>query len=163
MKKYILHLLFGLQAIILTLCLTGFVLIKDELLSYASDSVEKTQNEALPDKTGNEIEFEDEQLAISWKNGKQIFESNCTACHALNRKSIGPKLGDLCSKYEASDKDWLKSWIRNSPGMIFLEKDPRAIALWKEYDQAAMNPFPTFTDQQLDDLLFYLSPECFGD
>ncbi|MEM8886467.1 MAG: cytochrome c [Bacteroidota bacterium] len=163
MKKYILPLLFGLQAIILTLCLTGFVLIKDELLSYASDSAQKTQNEALSAKAESEIEFEDEQLALAWKNGKQIFETNCTTCHDLKRKSIGPKLGDLCSKYESSDKDWLKRWIRNSPGMIFVEKDPRAIALWKEYKQGAMNAFPTFTDQQLDDILFYLSPECFGD
>ena len=163
MKKYILPLLFGLQALILTLCLTGFVLIKDELLLHASDSPEKTQNEVLQAKGEIEMEFENEQLALAWKNGKQIFESNCTTCHSLNRQSIGPKLGDLCSKYEASDKDWLKRWISNSPGMIFQDKDPRAIALWKEYNQVAMNPFPYFSDQQLDDLLFYLSPECFGD
>jgi len=163
MKKYILPLLFGLQAIILTLCLTGFVLIKDELLTYASDAPEKTQNEVLPDKDGSEIEFEDEQLALAWKNGKQIFESNCTTCHSLNRQAIGPKLGDLCSKYNASDKDWLKRWISNSPGMIFQDKDPRAIALWVENNKVAMNAFPNFSDQQLDDILFYLSPECFGD
>ncbi|MDW3647225.1 MAG: cytochrome c [Bacteroidia bacterium] len=162
MKNYILPLLFGLQAIILILCLTGFTLLKDELLNQISAPQETSQHATSPEKGGSGIVFEDEQLAISWRNGKQIFESNCTTCHTLNRQSIGPKLGDLCGKYNASDKDWLKRWISNSPRMIFDDKDPRAIALWEANNKAAMNAFPGFSDQQLDDILFYLSPECFG-
>ena len=89
--------------------------------------------------------------------GKQLFNQNCAACHALNRKMTGPALANVESRLaeeEGLDKDWLYRWIRNSPGMI-AEGDAYAVRIYNEYNQAAMNAFPTLSDQDIDDILAY--------
>ena len=53
--------------------------------------------------------------------GKQLFNQNCAACHALNRKMTGPALANVetrLSEDEGLDKEWLYAWIKNSAGMI---------------------------------------------
>ena len=47
--------------------------------------------------------------------GKKLFNTNCAACHKLNKKAVGPALKGVTSKYE---KEWLYSWIKNSSAMI---------------------------------------------
>ena len=47
--------------------------------------------------------------------GKSLFNSNCAACHQLNRKAVGPALRGVTEKY---DKEWLYSWIKNGTQMI---------------------------------------------
>ena len=51
--------------------------------------------------------------------GKQLFNQNCAACHALNRKMTGPALANVETRLaedEGLDKEWLYTWIKNSPG-----------------------------------------------
>ena len=89
--------------------------------------------------------------------GKQLFNQNCAACHALNRKMTGPALANVetrLAEEEGLDKDWLYRWIRNSAGMI-AEGDAYAVSIYNEYNQAAMNAFPTLSDQDIDDILAY--------
>ena len=53
--------------------------------------------------------------------GKQLFNQNCAACHALERRMTGPALAGVATRLsedEGLDCDWLYSWIRNSAGMI---------------------------------------------
>ena len=38
--------------------------------------------------------------------GKNLFNSNCAACHQLNRKAVGPALSGVSEKY---DREWLYS------------------------------------------------------
>ncbi|MDW3650365.1 MAG: c-type cytochrome [Bacteroidia bacterium] len=91
--------------------------------------------------------------------GETLFKANCTTCHpAVTRKGTGPMLKDIHTKY-AGDEEWLGSWIRNSPKMIFVDKDAKAIALWEANNKAAMNAFPTFTDQDISNLLAYIKVE----
>ncbi len=89
--------------------------------------------------------------------GKQLFNQNCAACHALNRKMTGPALANVetrLAEEEGLDKEWLYSWIRNSAGMISAG-DAYAVKIYNEYNQAAMNAFPTLSDQDIDDILAY--------
>lgn len=89
--------------------------------------------------------------------GKQLFNQNCAACHALNRKMTGPALANVetrLAEEEGLDKEWLYRWIRNSAGMI-AEGDAYAVSIYNEYNQAAMNAFPTLSDQDIDDILAY--------
>ena len=55
---------------------------------------------------------------------------------------------------EGLDKEWLYTWIKNSPGMI-ADGDPYAVKIYAEYNQAAMTAFPTLSDQDVDDILAY--------
>ena len=89
--------------------------------------------------------------------GKQLFNQNCAACHALNRKMTGPALANVETRLaedEGLDKEWLYTWIRNSAGMISAG-DAYAVKIYNEYNQAAMNAFPTLSDQDIDDILAY--------
>ena len=89
--------------------------------------------------------------------GKQLFNQNCAACHALNRKMTGPALANVetrLAEEEGLDKEWLYSWIRNSAGMI-ASGDAYAVKIYNEYNQAAMNAFPTLSDTDIDDILAY--------
>ena len=83
--------------------------------------------------------------------GKQLFNQNCAACHALNKKMTGPALAGVTEKY---DKDWLYQWVKNSPAMI-KAGDADALKIYNEFNQAAMTPFPLLSNQDIDDILAY--------
>tara|TARA_X000000368_G_scaffold389113_1_gene351159 strand:- start:497 stop:1750 length:1254 start_codon:yes stop_codon:yes gene_type:complete len=83
--------------------------------------------------------------------GKSLFNANCAACHKLNKNLIGPALAGVSAKYE---KEWLYSWIKNSSAMI-KAGDERAVAIWEEYNKAAMNAFPQLSDMDIDNILAY--------
>ena len=89
--------------------------------------------------------------------GKQLFNQNCAACHALNRKMTGPALANAATRLveeEGLDCDWIYSWIKNSPGMI-ASGDAYANRIYEEYNQAAMTAFPTLSDQDINDIIAY--------
>jgi len=89
--------------------------------------------------------------------GKQLFNQNCAACHALNRKMTGPALANVetrLSEEEGLDKEWLYAWIKNSAGMI-ASGDAYANKIYNEYNQAAMTAFPTLSNADIDNILAY--------
>ncbi|MEM8998828.1 MAG: c-type cytochrome [Bacteroidota bacterium] len=89
--------------------------------------------------------------------GKQLFNQNCAACHALNRKMTGPALANVESRLaeeEGLDKEWLYAWIKNSAGVI-ASGDAYANEIYAEYNQAAMTAFPTLSNADIDDILAY--------
>jgi len=89
--------------------------------------------------------------------GKQLFNQNCAACHALNRKMTGPALANVEQRLyddEGLEKEWLYAWIKNSPGMI-KSGDAYANKIYAEYNQAAMTAFPTLSNADIDNILAY--------
>ena len=83
--------------------------------------------------------------------GKALFNTNCAACHQLNRKAVGPALRGVTEKY---DKEWLYRWIKNGTQMI-KDGDPQAVAIWEEYNRAVMTNYPQFSNEQIDNILAY--------
>ena len=83
--------------------------------------------------------------------GKSLFNANCAACHKLNKNLIGPALAGVSAKYE---KEWLYTWIKNSNAMI-KSGDERAVAIWEEWNKAAMNAFPQLSNEDIDNILAY--------
>ena len=69
----------------------------------------------------------------------------------INKNLIGPALAGVSAKYE---KEWLYSWIKNSNAMI-KSGDERAVAIWEEYNKAAMNAFPQLSNMDIDNILAY--------
>jgi cytochrome c2 len=88
-------------------------------------------------------------------NGKALFNSNCAACHNLDRPMTGPALRGVVDKYEG-DKEWLYKWIRNSSELI-KSGDERANKIFNEYKQSVMTLFPQLTDENIEDILAYTS------
>ena len=85
------------------------------------------------------------------QKGKSLFNSQCAACHKLNRKLVGPALRGVSAKYE---KDWLYSWIKNSAALI-KSGDEQAVAIYEEYNKVAMNAFPNLSNEDIDNILAY--------
>ncbi|MBU3027853.1 c-type cytochrome [Zobellia galactanivorans] len=89
--------------------------------------------------------------------GKALFNQNCAACHSLTRKMTGPALANVESRLsddEGLDREWLYNWIKNSPGLI-ASGDAYANKVYSEYNQAAMTPFPTLSNEDIDNILAY--------
>ncbi len=89
--------------------------------------------------------------------GKTLFNTNCAACHKLDKKMTGPALRNVEARLaedEGLDREWLNKWIRNSAALI-KSGDTYANKIWNEYNQTAMNAFPQLSDQDITDVLAY--------
>ena len=95
--------------------------------------------------------FSSHSQDLDVNKGKSLFNANCAACHKLNKNLIGPALAGVSEKYE---KEWLYTWIKNSSAMI-KSGDERAVAIWEEYNKAAMNAFPQLSNNDIDNILAY--------
>ena len=97
------------------------------------------------------LSFNSFSQEVDIAKGKSLFNANCAACHKLNKNLIGPALAGVSAKYE---KDWLYTWIKNSNAMI-KSGDERAVAIWEEWNKAAMNAFPQLSNMDIDNILAY--------
>lgn len=85
--------------------------------------------------------------------GKGLFNTNCTACHKLDKKSIGPALGGVADRH---DKEWLYKWIQNSANLI-KEGDPAAVKIFEEFNKVPMTAFPQLSKEDIDNIVAYTS------
>jgi len=84
--------------------------------------------------------------------GEKLFTANCTACHAINEKVVGPALKDVDKRRSEA---WLLKWIKNSPEMV-KSGDPDAVKVFNENNQSPMTAFPQFSDAQIKSILEYI-------
>ncbi|EGV42684.1 c-type cytochrome [Bizionia argentinensis JUB59] len=94
--------------------------------------------------------------------GKSLFNSNCAACHQLDKKMTGPALRNVEQRLaddEGLDREWLSAWIRNSSAMI-KAGDAYANKIFNEYGGAAMTAYPQLSDDDISDILAYTSEEA---
>ncbi len=62
------------------------------------------------------------------EKGKEIYKKNCTACHKIGKRVVGPALKGVT---ERRSPEWIMNMILNPKEMV--EKDPTAKALLAEY------------------------------
>lgn len=88
--------------------------------------------------------------------GKQLFNQNCAACHALDRQMTGPALGNIEEKIEEEglDRQWIYNWVHNSPSVI-KSGDAYANKIFNEFGQTSMTPFPQLSEADIDNILAY--------
>ncbi|MCP4121661.1 MAG: c-type cytochrome [Bacteroidetes bacterium] len=99
------------------------------------------------------VNLDDAAFMEGVTKGEELFKANCTACHAMNRKLVGPSMADVWVRWE-SEED-LVAWIRNS--QAFLETgDPYAVSLYDEYNQFPMNSYLQFTDEDIISIIDYM-------
>jgi mono/diheme cytochrome c family protein len=83
--------------------------------------------------------------------GKELFNTNCAACHNLDRKMTGPALRGVTGRHK---RDWFYGWIKNSSALI-KAGDPDAVKLFAENGQAVMTAFPQLSKADVDNILAY--------
>lgn len=89
------------------------------------------------------------------KAGEALFKANCTTCHLVQGKRIGPELKGMSDRYS---EEWLIKWIRNSQAMI-ASGDETAVALFEEWNRSVMTAFPQFTDDDIRNIIAYVNVE----
>ncbi len=93
--------------------------------------------------------------------GKTLFNTNCAACHNLDKAMTGPSLRYVetrLSDEQGLDRAWLSDWIRNSAGLV-KSGDSYANQIYNEYNGTAMTAFPTLSDQDISDILAYTATD----
>ena len=87
--------------------------------------------------------------------GQKLFKANCTPCHRIHQKLIGPALAGVL---ERRDSLWVVKMIRNSSQLI-ASGDPTAVKLFRDYSGTQMTSFTSFSDEELRSLLEYIKLE----
>lgn len=87
--------------------------------------------------------------------GKELFNSNCAACHKLDAKATGPALRGVAGRH---DKAWLYKWIHNSSALI-KSGDAAAVKIYEEYNKSVMTAFPQLSEGDIDNIIAYTSEE----
>lgn len=83
--------------------------------------------------------------------GKALFNTNCAACHNLDRKMTGPALRGVGDKY---DRQWIYDWVHNSSAMV-KAGDADAVKIFNEFNGSVMTPFPQLSEADIDNIIAY--------
>jgi mono/diheme cytochrome c family protein len=100
--------------------------------------------------------------------GEKLFKANCSSCHKVKAKLIGPALYGADERWIANGahkgedgKTQLYKWIRNSAGVL-KEGNPYATSVYNEYNKSVMNAFPQLSDTDIDNILAYVKADGDG-
>ncbi len=91
----------------------------------------------------------------SAQDGEKLFKANCSSCHKINKKLIGPALAGVEERWE--DKEALYAWIKNSQD--YLKKNPDdsyAQELFLEYNKSVMTA-QAVSDAEIAAILDYVA------
>ncbi|MCS7297175.1 MAG: cytochrome c [Bacteroidia bacterium] len=97
-------------------------------------------------------------IGLAWgqsasDQGKTLFNQRCAACHKLEQKLIGPPLARIS---ERRSEEWFIKFVSNSQALI-QSGDPQAVAVYKEYNQQVMPPFPDLSEADLKAIWTYVN------
>lgn len=113
------------------------------------------------------------QYLVAQPDGKQIFNSNCKACHMMDRNLVGPALDGVFERVQgaigADDQgtsDWLMKWIKNSQALV-QSGDAYAVAIFNEWNKVQMTSFLSLSDEDvlatIDYMRYYNDPVKYPD
>jgi mono/diheme cytochrome c family protein len=143
-KKFSLSVSLTIGAFILTVAVVLFVVVVIALNGLSFDFVTSTTT----------ISSAAQQQEIDHP-GQKIFKANCTPCHRIRQRLVGPALAGV---FERRDSLWIIKMIRNSSQLI-ASGDPAAVKLFREYNGTQMTSFTSFSDEELRNLLEYIKLE----
>ena len=85
------------------------------------------------------------------QDGEKLFKVNCSACHALGQKLVGP---DLIGIHGRRNEEWLLKWIKSSQTVI-KSGDEYAVKLFNDYNKVQM-PDQVINEGEIKSILAYL-------
>lgn len=97
---------------------------------------------------------QDPRADEAYKKGETLFKAQCTSCHKVSAKLVGPALAGVYDKY---DREWLYKWVKNSQDMV-KAGDAKAVAIFEEYNKSVMTAF-NLSNAEIDDILAYIKVE----
>ena len=88
------------------------------------------------------------------QDGEALFKANCSSCHAVKDKLIGPALKGVETR---RPQDWILKWVKNSTAVI-KSGDEYANKLFNEYNKVVMTSF-ALSDAEIKSILAYIKVE----
>lgn len=144
---------------LLLLCWSAlaFVLSVSAVLITCDNDDLVSEEEATAPFCGNMKSINSDTLYTQFLAGKQFFKANCAQCHNKNMIDdlTGPALSGVRKRWAAYPKEDLYRWIRNSQALI-AEGHPRALKIYREWNNNAMIPFPDLSDEEIENILVYI-------
>lgn len=107
-------------------------------------SVLITQNVALAQ------DIPSDEAVIS--SGEKLFKGNCTVCHGIDDKVVGPALRDVHKRRPVA---WISAFVKNSQKVI-QSGDDYAVKLYEEYNKTEMTSFD-FSDDEIMSIIAYIA------
>ncbi|GEM52418.1 c-type cytochrome [Empedobacter brevis] len=89
--------------------------------------------------------------------GYELFEANCTACHQIDGKLIGPELRNVEKRVQEEaglGKEWLHAWIKDNKALRE-SGDAYANKIYADYNNTEMLAFPNLSEGDIDNILAY--------
>ena len=89
--------------------------------------------------------------------GYELFEQNCTACHQIDGKLIGPELRNVEKRLQDEQglgKEWLHAWIKDNKALRE-SGDAYANKVYAEYNNTEMLIFSGLSEGDIDNILAY--------
>ncbi len=123
--------------------IVGVLSIASILLIYSCGTQEVTQTNDKVVNTEPEI-----------SKGQKLFINNCIQCHTIKKDKIGPKLEGVLARWD-NDTTRLYAFIKNSQEAI-KKGDPRAVKVYKEWNETMMTPMPHLSDGEINAILEYI-------
>jgi mono/diheme cytochrome c family protein len=87
------------------------------------------------------------------KQGEALFKANCKACHALDKKVVGPALAGITKR--APSVQWIKDWVKNSAKVV-ASGDEYGVKIYEEYQKSQMTAFTSLKDEEIMAVVAYI-------
>jgi len=140
----------SLTRVLLALTLLGFLFTYSPSMGQEQEAAAEGAEAPAADAGG----IPTDPARIS--EGESLFNGNCTTCHRVHQKLVGPALADVYDR--APSIDWIVSFVQNSSKVI-ASGDQYANDLYAEYNNTQMTAFPTFNRDQVMSILAYIKQE----
>ncbi|MBL56147.1 MAG: cytochrome C [Flavobacteriales bacterium] len=94
----------------------------------------------------------------NFEAGKALFDANCSSCHSSNltKDATGPALYGVGERVPGPANEWLNKWIKNN-NTLRSSGDVYANGIYKKWGGAAMTAFEWMSDQQLENVIEYIT------
>ncbi len=87
--------------------------------------------------------------------GDALFKANCTQCHAVNEKVVGPALAGITKRRPAA---WVVSWVHN-PAKVIASGDDYAVKLFEENGKQQMPSFAQLSEKDVKSILAWIEAQ----
>jgi len=87
--------------------------------------------------------------------GDALFKNNCSQCHAVNEKVVGPALNGILKRRTLA---WVIPWVHN-PQKVINSGDEYAVKLYNEYAKQQMPAFPQLSDKDITSIMAWVTSQ----
>lgn len=92
--------------------------------------------------------------ATAIASGDALFKANCTQCHAVNEKVVGPALAGISTRRSIA---WLVPWVQNSAKVV-ASGDEYAVKLFNDNGKQQMPSF-ALSKKEITDIITWIDSQ----